>query len=44
MRRARDQEQTLELRYDDLVMDLASHKVTRAGEPVDLQPLEYKLL
>ena len=43
MRRARDQEQTLELRYDDLVMDLASHKVTRAGESVDLQPLEYMM-
>ena len=44
MRRAREQEQTLELRYEDLVMDLASHRVTRAGDPIDLQPLEYKLL
>lgn len=44
MRRARGQEQALELRYEDLVMDLATHRVTRAGDPVDLQPLEYKLL
>jgi DNA-binding response OmpR family regulator len=44
LRRSRDQEQTLELRYEDLVMDLATHRVTRGGEVVDLQPLEYKLL
>ena len=44
LRRTRDQEQTLELRHEDLVMDLATHRVTRGGEIVDLQPLEYKLL
>ena len=44
LRRSRDQEQSLELRYEDLVMDLATHRVTRGGETVDLQPLEYKLL
>lgn len=39
-----EQSQPLELRVDDLVMDLATHKVYRAGHEVDLQPLEYQLL
>ena len=31
-------------RYVDLVMDEDSHRVTRAGEPVELSPTEWKLL
>jgi two-component system OmpR family response regulator len=36
----------LETRYavGDLVLDRLSHKVTRAGEPVPLQPREFRLL
>jgi two-component system OmpR family response regulator len=32
------------LRVADLEMDLISHKVSRAGEPVDLQPREFRVL
>jgi len=32
------------LRVADLEMDLVSHKVARAGEPVDLQPREFRVL
>lgn len=32
------------LRVGDLVMDLTTHRVMRAGRRVDLQPLEYQLL
>ena len=32
------------LRAGDLEMDLVTHKVTRAGEAIRLQPLEYQLL
>jgi len=32
------------LTLDDLSMDLLTHKVTRAGKPVTLQPREFKLL
>jgi two-component system OmpR family response regulator len=32
------------LRVGDLEMDLLAHRVTRAGEPLNLQPREYKLL
>ena len=52
LRRASRAEETTVLRVDeatilkveDLVMDLVTHRVTRAGEPIDLQPLEYQLL
>ena len=44
IRRASNQERTAELRHGDLVMDFDTHTVTRAGEPVELQPLEYQLL
>ena len=44
LRRATQTGPALELRVEDLVMDLVSHKVTRAGRPVELQPLEYQLL
>lgn len=32
------------LTVDDLVIDVISRKVTRAGKPIDLPPLEYDLL
>ena len=32
------------LRVGDLEMDLTTHRVTRAGRHIDLQPLEYQLL
>jgi two-component system OmpR family response regulator len=32
------------LRVADLEMDLVSHKVARAGKPVDLQPREFRVL
>ena len=32
------------LRVGDLEMDLTTHRVTRAGRRIDLQPLEYQLL
>ena len=44
LRRASRAEETTVLRVDDLEMDLMTHRVTRAGEPIDLQPLEYQLL
>lgn len=44
LRRASRAEETTILHVDDLEMDLVTHRVTRAGEPIDLQPLEYQLL
>ena len=44
LRRASRAEETTMLKVEDLVMDLVTHRVTRAGEPIDLQPLEYQLL
>lgn len=44
LRRASRAEETTILKVEDLVMDLVTHRVTRAGEPIDLQPLEYQLL
>lgn len=32
------------LRFDDLEMDLASHRVTRGGRRIALKPTEYRLL
>ena len=32
------------LRLDDLVLDPVAHLVTRAGQPVELSPTEYRLL
>lgn len=43
-RASRQAEETTVLRCDDLEMDLITHRVTRAGKPIDLQPLEYQLL
>ena len=44
LRRASRTDETTVLKVDDLEMDLVTHRVTRAGEPIDLQPLEYQLL
>ncbi len=44
LRRASRTEETTVLKVEDLVMDLVTHRVTRAGKPIDLQPLEYQLL
>jgi len=44
MRRSARQAETTVLKVEDLEMDLISHKVTRAGEKISLQPLEYQLL
>lgn len=44
MRRASRQAESTVLKVEDLEMDLVSHKVTRAGERISLQPLEYQLL
>jgi two-component system OmpR family response regulator len=41
MRRA---ERTSRLDFADLVLDEDSHEVTRAGEPVELSPTEFRLL
>ena len=35
---------TTVLRVGELEMSLVAHKVTRAGQPINLQPLEYRLL
>ena len=44
LRRASNAVETTVLRIADLEMDLVTHRVRRAGTPIDLQPLEYKLL
>ena len=44
LRRPRVISQQAELQVGDLKMDLLSRKVTRAGQPIDLRPQEYKLL
>ena len=44
LRRASRVDEATILKVEDLVMDLVTHRVTRAGEPIDLQPLEYQLL
>jgi two-component system OmpR family response regulator len=44
LRRAQDRHVETTLVLGDLSMDLLSHKVTRAGKAVALQPREFKLL
>lgn len=44
LRRQPANEVTTVLRHADLEIDLITRTVTRAGKPIDLQPLEYKLL
>ena len=43
-RRGDPQEQETRYVVGDLVLDRLSHRVTRAGEPIVLQPREYRLL
>lgn len=44
LRRTSRTAETTSLVVEDLEMDLVSHRVTRGGERIDLQPLEYQLL
>ncbi|HWX02257.1 response regulator transcription factor [Collimonas sp.] len=44
LRRSQDGRSETTLTVDDLSMDLLSHKVTRGGKAVALQPREFKLL
>jgi two-component system OmpR family response regulator len=44
LRRSQNARAETTLTLDDLSMDLLSHKVTRAGKAVTLQPREFKLL
>jgi two-component system OmpR family response regulator len=43
-RRATPEEQETRYTVGDLVLDRLSHRVTRAGETIQLQPREYRLL
>jgi len=43
-RRAEPQEEPTKYVVGDLVLDRLSHRVTRAGEPINLQPREFRLL
>ena len=44
VRRAQETRPETTLVVDDLAMDLLTHKVTRAGKTIALQPREFKLL
>jgi two-component system phosphate regulon response regulator PhoB len=44
LRRARPASSSERFAYDDLVLDLATHKVTRSGQTVKLGPTEFRLL
>jgi two-component system, OmpR family, phosphate regulon response regulator PhoB len=44
MRRAKPASAEEVLRFSDLAMDLAAHRVTRSGKPVHLGPTEFRLL
>ena len=44
LRRASSQVEPTTLTFADLTIDLLSHKVHRAGQRIDLPPLEYQLL
>jgi two-component system OmpR family response regulator len=43
-RRKSPEEGSTRFQVGDLVLDRLSHKVTRAGEPIILQPREFRLL
>jgi two-component system, OmpR family, response regulator len=43
-RRAVPEEQETRYAVGDLILDRLSHRVTRSGEPITLQPREYRLL
>lgn len=44
VRRASTTPEATTLRLADLEMDVVTHRVTRSGQRIDLQPLEYQLL
>ncbi len=44
LRRPAGQESETLLRVADLELDLRTHRVTRSGRPIDLQPREFRLL
>jgi two-component system OmpR family response regulator len=44
VRRRRPSEVETRLQVDDLELDLLTHKVTRAGRSIDLQPREFRVL
>src|SRR6266700_1580815 len=44
LRRTRPGDRPARLRFADLEIDEDAHEATRAGEPLDLTPTEYKLL
>jgi two-component system phosphate regulon response regulator PhoB len=44
LRRSRPALEADELRFADIVMDLAAHRVTRGGKMLDLRPTEFRLL
>lgn len=44
VRRASATPEATTLRLADLEMDVVTHRVTRSGQRIDLQPLEYQLL
>src|SRR3546814_18408569 len=44
LRRPRAIAQHTQLQVDDLVMNLLTRLVTRAGRPIDLRPQEFKIL
>jgi two-component system phosphate regulon response regulator PhoB len=44
IRRARPETENETLQYEDLIMDLASHRVRRNGRDVHLGPTEFRLL
>lgn len=44
LRRARPALEADTLTFSDLIMDLATHRVYRSGEPVELRPVEFRLL
>ena len=43
-RRIKDQAPAMQLKIADLVLDLSTHKITRAGQIIRLQPKELQLL
>ncbi len=44
MRRSRPSLSEESITYEDVVMDLAAHRVSRSGEPIHLGPTEFRLL
>ncbi len=44
LRRARPALEADTLSFSDVTMDLKAHRVTRGGEPVELRPVEFRLL